>query len=43
LQGSSDLINWTPLSTNVPAAAPFTLIDPAAATAAHRFYRTVTP
>jgi mono/diheme cytochrome c family protein len=43
LQGSSDLINWTPLSTNVPAAAPFTLVDPAAATAPCRFYRIVTP
>jgi hypothetical protein len=43
LQGSSDLVHWTPVATNTPASAPFTLVDPAAATAPYRFYRIVTP
>ncbi|MGD0412911.1 MAG: chitobiase/beta-hexosaminidase C-terminal domain-containing protein [Verrucomicrobiota bacterium] len=43
LQTSSDLINWTPLSTNMPASVPFTLVDPGAAGASSRFYRIVTP
>lgn len=43
LQTSSDLIHWTPLSTNVPASVPFTLTDPGAAGAPQRFYRIVPP
>jgi mono/diheme cytochrome c family protein len=43
LQTSIDLVNWTPLSTNVPTTAPFTLVDPGAADAPYRFYRVVTP
>jgi uncharacterized repeat protein (TIGR03806 family) len=43
LETSSDLVNWTAVSTNVPTSAPFTLVDPAANTAAYRYYRVVTP
>jgi len=42
LQTSTDLVNWTPLSTNVPTTVPFTLVDPGAATAPYRYYRVVT-
>jgi hypothetical protein len=42
-QTSTDLLNWTPLSTNVPTAAPFTLIDTTADGTNDRFYRVVTP
>ncbi len=41
LETSTDLINWTPLSTNMPTATPFTLADPGAATAPYRYYRVV--
>jgi hypothetical protein len=43
LQVSTDLVNWTPVITNVPAAAPFTLVDPGAAAESYRYYRVVTP
>jgi uncharacterized repeat protein (TIGR03806 family) len=43
LQTSTDLLNWTPVSTNVPTSAPFMLIDPGAGTAPYRYYRVVTP
>jgi hypothetical protein len=43
LQTSSNLIDWTSLSTNSPASVPFTLVDPGAAGALHRFYRIVPP
>jgi hypothetical protein len=43
LQTSTDLLNWTPLSTNVPTSTPFTLVDPGADGARARFYRVVTP
>ncbi len=43
LQASGDLVNWFSLSTNVPAAAPFTLTDPGTAGVGCRFYRIVTP
>jgi uncharacterized repeat protein (TIGR03806 family) len=39
LQGSSDLLNWTPLSTNLPLSTPFYLIDPVATNFSSRFYR----
>jgi len=42
-QTSTDLLNWTPLSTNVPTSVPFTLIDATADGAGDRFYRVVTP
>ena len=41
LQGSTNLINWVSLNTNVPAASPFYLIDPLATNFAARFYRTI--
>ncbi|HWY76434.1 MAG TPA: chitobiase/beta-hexosaminidase C-terminal domain-containing protein, partial [Verrucomicrobiae bacterium] len=43
LQSSTDLVHWTPVATNVPASAPFTLIDPGAAASPYRFYRVVAP
>ena len=43
LQASSDLIQWTSISTNTPAAAPFYWADPDAASFPHRFYRVITP
>jgi uncharacterized repeat protein (TIGR03806 family) len=43
LQSSADLLNWTPVSTNMPTSAPFTLVDPAPGAAPWRFYRVVTP
>jgi hypothetical protein len=43
LQTSTDLLNWTPLSTNTPTSTPFTLQDPGADGASARYYRVVTP
>jgi hypothetical protein len=43
LQSSTDLLNWTPLSTNTPTSTPFTLEDPGADGASARYYRVVTP
>ncbi|HVV72177.1 MAG TPA: chitobiase/beta-hexosaminidase C-terminal domain-containing protein, partial [Verrucomicrobiae bacterium] len=40
-EGSTNLIDWVPVSTNVPVASPFTLTDPAAANFRYRFYRAV--
>jgi hypothetical protein len=42
LESSTDLINWTAVSTNEPATVPFTLVDPGAVDAPYRFYRVVT-
>ena len=42
-QTSGNLLNWTSLSTNVPSAVPFTLIDATADGAGERFYRVITP
>jgi len=39
LQGSTDFINWVPVSTNVPLATPFQLVDPRAGSYPYRFYR----
>ncbi len=41
LQASTDLVNWTPISTNVPPATIQTLIDANAANFPQRFYRAV--
>jgi mono/diheme cytochrome c family protein len=41
LQSSTDLVNWTAVSTNEPTTVPFTFVDPGAAEAPHRFYRVV--
>jgi hypothetical protein len=42
LQTSADLLNWTPVSTNMPTTAPFTLVDPGAVDAPYRYYRVIT-
>jgi plastocyanin len=39
IQGSSNLVNWTNLATNVAASTVETWTDNAAATAARRYYR----
>ena len=41
MEGSTDLINWIPVSTNSPASGPFTIADPGSPGAAYRFYRAV--
>ena len=43
LQASSDLMHWVSLSTNTPAAVPFTWIDTQATNVPIRFYRVVLP
>ncbi|MGO8699486.1 MAG: chitobiase/beta-hexosaminidase C-terminal domain-containing protein [Limisphaerales bacterium] len=39
LQVSTNLTQWTSISTNTPATSPFTLSDPSASGALSRFYR----
>jgi uncharacterized repeat protein (TIGR03806 family) len=39
LQTSTNLLRWTPLSTNTPLASPFTLTDTNTPAASARFYR----
>jgi len=41
LQASTNLINWIPISTNIPSATPFALVDSNAPGFALRFYRAV--
>ncbi|HEY3854383.1 MAG TPA: chitobiase/beta-hexosaminidase C-terminal domain-containing protein [Verrucomicrobiae bacterium] len=41
-QTSTDLINWTSVSTNVPTSVPFFLVDPLPGNSLTRFYRVVT-
>ena len=43
LQHSTDLINWSPLSTPTPAVTPFHMTDTTAGTEAMRFYRAFYP
>ncbi|HEY3861831.1 MAG TPA: chitobiase/beta-hexosaminidase C-terminal domain-containing protein [Verrucomicrobiae bacterium] len=43
LQGSSDLMNWTSLSTNAPSAVPFSFSDSGASNFPSRFYRVIVP
>jgi hypothetical protein len=40
---SSNLLNWVPISTNVPSSNTFTFTEPSPATNAPRFYRAVVP
>jgi len=39
LQGSTNFMNWVPVSTNVPVSTPFTVSDPQAGVFRYRFYR----
>ncbi len=41
VQASSDLVNWTPVSTNISASNTFTVTDAATTNSAARFYRLV--
>jgi uncharacterized repeat protein (TIGR03806 family) len=41
LEGSTDLVNWVPISTNSYSASPFFLTDPGAGAVPYRFYRAV--
>jgi hypothetical protein len=43
IQASSNLINWVPISTNVPLSNTFTFTEPSPATNSPRFYRAVVP
>ena len=43
IEASSNLLNWTPISTNVPMTNSFTFTEPAPTTNAPRFYRAVVP
>jgi hypothetical protein len=42
LETSTDLLNWTAVTTNIPTTAPFTLVDPGAGNAPCRYYRVLT-
>jgi hypothetical protein len=41
VQASSNLVNWTPILTNVPASTPFSLSDSNSSSLARRFYRAI--
>ena len=41
LQASTNLVNWTPLSTNLATTNLFNLIDPRASNFPARFYRVI--
>ncbi len=41
LQASTNLLNWTPLSTNLATTNLFNLFDPGASNFPHRFYRVI--
>jgi hypothetical protein len=43
IQASSNLLNWTAISTNVPGTNSFTFTEPTPATNSPRFYRAVVP
>jgi len=43
VETSSNLLNWTPISTNVPMTNTFTFTEPSPATNSPRFYRAVVP
>jgi hypothetical protein len=41
LEGSTNLVNWIPVSTNTPVSSPFSMADPGAANFRYRFYHAV--
>ena len=43
VDGSSDLVNWTPLFTNTAGGSPFYYFDPASTNMPRRFYRARLP
>jgi hypothetical protein len=43
IEASSNLLNWVPISTNVPSSNTFTFTEPLPATNSPRFYRAVVP
>jgi hypothetical protein len=43
IQASTDLVNWTPLTSFVATNASTQIVDPAAASFSHRFYRATAP
>ena len=43
LLGSTNLIDWIGVETNVPGASPYTFTDPVGPAFPKRFYRLVTP
>jgi hypothetical protein len=43
IEASANLLNWTPISTNVPLTNTFPFTDPSPATNSPRFYRAVVP
>jgi hypothetical protein len=43
VSGSTDLVNWTPLTTFVATNGGTQIVDPAAGSFSHRFYRATAP
>jgi len=43
IEGSPNLRDWTPISTNAPASNTFIFAEPFSTTFAHRFFRAVLP
>jgi hypothetical protein len=43
IEASSNLLNWVPITTNVPSSNTFTFTEPSPATNSPRFYRAVVP
>jgi hypothetical protein len=43
IQASTDLVNWTPLTTFVATNGATQIVDPAAGSFSHRFYRATAP
>ena len=43
VSGSTDLVNWTPLTSFVATNASTQIVDPAAGSFSHRFYRATAP
>ena len=43
LEVTTDLLHWTPVSTNTPTVSPFQVLDPVASSFGNRYYRVVQP